>query len=297
MELVSVQFEFEYKARDGQLVSIKPNESYILVSKTNEHWWHVRKDQYTRPFYVPAQYMKELTSHSADSPSVNKLDCVESVTITKPVDTADVTPRKTVTQDASRETYRFSTFGFCDNIPDIKPCETLKGLAETTSSFAPTPDKVKTHDSTGGFSFTSAPLKTGDVQLYSKPHLVPKVRNKQVEPKSSVQGDKAEQPQTPVVDDDNMDFPSPPHSPIYDIIPELIVTAFDTFPEPPDPVTANDISAPRRPSLNQPAEGTPSTEALSLQQVRCHTVLLPVSLFHSSISQQGAQFYHVTCCM
>lgn len=60
MELVSVQYEFEYEAKDGRLVSIKPNESYILLSKTNEHWWHVRKDQHTRPFYVPAQYVREL---------------------------------------------------------------------------------------------------------------------------------------------------------------------------------------------------------------------------------------------
>lgn len=269
-----VQYKFEYKAKDGHLVSIKPNESYILISKTNEHWWHVRKDQHTRPFYVPAQYVKELTSHPGDSPSTNKLDSVESVTITKPVDMADVTPRKTVTrlsaQDASRETYRFSTFGFCDNMPDIKPCETLKGV-QTTSSTAPTSDNVKTHNSTGGFSFTSAPLKTAGLQLNSKPHPVPKISSGQEQSQSSLQCDKAEQPLI-FVDDDNMDFPSPPNTPIYNTIPELIVTEFDTFSELPAPVPPNDISASELEILNQPVEAPPSTDALSLQQVRFHAI-------------------------
>ncbi|TKS89531.1 Rho GTPase-activating protein 27 CIN85-associated multi-domain-containing [Collichthys lucidus] len=89
MELVSVQYDYEYKAKDGRLVSIKPNESYILVSKTNEHWWHVRKDQHTRPFYVPAQYVKELPSLTEDSPGPNKLDSPECVTHSKPAGSID----------------------------------------------------------------------------------------------------------------------------------------------------------------------------------------------------------------
>ncbi|XP_018591895.2 rho GTPase-activating protein 12-like isoform X2 [Scleropages formosus] len=59
-ELVLVQFEYEYRARDGALVSIKPNERFLLLSRTNEHWWHVRRDRSTKPFYVPAKYVKEL---------------------------------------------------------------------------------------------------------------------------------------------------------------------------------------------------------------------------------------------
>lgn len=60
--LVLVQYDFHYTAKDGRLVSIKPNESYILVCKTNEHWWRVRRDQCSRPFYVPAQYVKEMSA-------------------------------------------------------------------------------------------------------------------------------------------------------------------------------------------------------------------------------------------
>uniref|UniRef100_A0A8D0DDM9 SH3 domain-containing protein n=1 Tax=Sander lucioperca TaxID=283035 RepID=A0A8D0DDM9_SANLU len=97
MELVSVQYEFEYTAKDGRLVSIKPNESYILVSKTNEHWWHVRKDQHSRPFYIPAQYVKELLSLTENPPGPNSLKSPECVTNSKPGDMAHITPRKATT--------------------------------------------------------------------------------------------------------------------------------------------------------------------------------------------------------
>ncbi|XP_049614527.1 rho GTPase-activating protein 27 [Syngnathus scovelli] len=61
MEQVSVQHEFEYKTNNGRLVSIKPNETYFLLSRTNEHWWHVcTKQEDTEPFYIPAQYVREL---------------------------------------------------------------------------------------------------------------------------------------------------------------------------------------------------------------------------------------------
>ncbi|KAL4630876.1 rho GTPase-activating protein 27 isoform X1 [Arapaima gigas] len=63
-DLVLVQFEYEYTTRDGGLVSIKPNERFLLVSRTNEHWWHVRRDESTKPFYVPAKYVKELPSEA-----------------------------------------------------------------------------------------------------------------------------------------------------------------------------------------------------------------------------------------
>uniref|UniRef100_A0AAY4DZH3 Rho GTPase-activating protein 27-like n=1 Tax=Denticeps clupeoides TaxID=299321 RepID=A0AAY4DZH3_9TELE len=61
--LVLVEFEYEYKGRDGALVSIKPNERYVLLAKTNDHWWHVRKNEHNKPFYIPAKYVKELPSN------------------------------------------------------------------------------------------------------------------------------------------------------------------------------------------------------------------------------------------
>ncbi|KAG6922465.1 Rho GTPase activating protein 27, partial [Chelydra serpentina] len=57
---VLVEYEFEYVAKDGTLISIKPNERYVLLRRTNDHWWHVKKSKNTRPFYIPAKYVKEL---------------------------------------------------------------------------------------------------------------------------------------------------------------------------------------------------------------------------------------------
>lgn len=74
--LVLVQYDFHYTAKDGRLVSIKPNESYILVCKTNEHWWRVRRDQCSRPFYVPAQYVKEMPNRSASPERGDKVTAV-----------------------------------------------------------------------------------------------------------------------------------------------------------------------------------------------------------------------------
>ncbi|XP_051995588.1 rho GTPase-activating protein 27 isoform X2 [Xyrauchen texanus] len=61
--LILVEFEYEYEGRDGHMVSIKPNERYILLAKTNDHWWQVCKDERAKPFYIPAKYVKELPSN------------------------------------------------------------------------------------------------------------------------------------------------------------------------------------------------------------------------------------------
>ncbi|XP_062263499.1 rho GTPase-activating protein 27 isoform X3 [Platichthys flesus] len=58
--LILVEFEYEYQGRDGVLVSIKPNERYVLLAKTNDHWWQVQRDSSSKPFYIPAKYVKEL---------------------------------------------------------------------------------------------------------------------------------------------------------------------------------------------------------------------------------------------
>lgn len=55
-----MEYEYKYEGRDGVLVSIKPNERYILLSKTNDHWWQVQSNRSSKPFYIPAKYVKEL---------------------------------------------------------------------------------------------------------------------------------------------------------------------------------------------------------------------------------------------
>ncbi|KAM8845205.1 rho GTPase-activating protein 27 isoform 1-T1 [Spinachia spinachia] len=58
--LVLVEFDYEYQGRDGTTVSIKPNERYVLLAKTNNHWWQVQRDRSSKSFYIPAKYVKEL---------------------------------------------------------------------------------------------------------------------------------------------------------------------------------------------------------------------------------------------
>ncbi|XP_068458052.1 rho GTPase-activating protein 27 isoform X2 [Clinocottus analis] len=69
--LVLVEFHYEYQGRDGELVSIKPNERYVLLAKTNDHWWQVQRDRGSKPFYIPAKYVKELPT---DFPSALDFD-------------------------------------------------------------------------------------------------------------------------------------------------------------------------------------------------------------------------------
>ncbi|XP_076844066.1 rho GTPase-activating protein 27 isoform X2 [Brachyhypopomus gauderio] len=59
-QMVLVNFQYEYTTQDGKQVSIKPNERYFLVAKTNDHWWHVCQDENAEPFFIPAEYVTEL---------------------------------------------------------------------------------------------------------------------------------------------------------------------------------------------------------------------------------------------
>ncbi|XP_049602621.1 rho GTPase-activating protein 12 isoform X2 [Syngnathus scovelli] len=56
---IEVEYDYEYKSKD-RLVSIHQGECFMLVQKTNEDWWKVRKEEGSKAFYVPAQYVKEV---------------------------------------------------------------------------------------------------------------------------------------------------------------------------------------------------------------------------------------------
>ncbi|TNN31015.1 Rho GTPase-activating protein 12 [Liparis tanakae] len=56
---VEVEYDYEYKAKD-KMVAIRQGECYLLVKKTNEDWWQVRREAGTKAFYVPAQYVREV---------------------------------------------------------------------------------------------------------------------------------------------------------------------------------------------------------------------------------------------
>ncbi|XP_073901743.1 rho GTPase-activating protein 27 isoform X4 [Castor canadensis] len=57
---VLVEHPFEYTGKDGRRIAIQPNERYRLLRRSTEYWWHVRREPGGRPFYLPAQYVREL---------------------------------------------------------------------------------------------------------------------------------------------------------------------------------------------------------------------------------------------
>ncbi|XP_029004959.1 rho GTPase-activating protein 12b isoform X3 [Betta splendens] len=56
---IEVEYDYDYKVKD-KVVSIRQGECYVLVKKTNEDWWQVRREEGTKAFYVPAQYVREV---------------------------------------------------------------------------------------------------------------------------------------------------------------------------------------------------------------------------------------------
>ncbi|XP_037642853.1 rho GTPase-activating protein 12-like isoform X9 [Sebastes umbrosus] len=56
---IEVEYDYEYTAKD-RLITIQQGECYMLVKKSNEDWWQVRKEEGTKAFYVPAQYVREV---------------------------------------------------------------------------------------------------------------------------------------------------------------------------------------------------------------------------------------------
>ncbi|XP_061776777.1 rho GTPase-activating protein 12-like isoform X3 [Nerophis ophidion] len=55
---IEVEYDYEYKSKD-RIISIHQGECFMLVEKTNEDWWKVRREEGTKAIYVPAQYVRE----------------------------------------------------------------------------------------------------------------------------------------------------------------------------------------------------------------------------------------------
>uniref|UniRef100_A0AAY5K2E1 Rho GTPase activating protein 12a n=1 Tax=Esox lucius TaxID=8010 RepID=A0AAY5K2E1_ESOLU len=56
---IEVEYDYQYKSKERQ-ICIQQGERYMLVKKTNGDWWQVKKDEATKAFYVPAQYVREV---------------------------------------------------------------------------------------------------------------------------------------------------------------------------------------------------------------------------------------------
>ncbi|XP_046881696.1 NACHT, LRR and PYD domains-containing protein 12-like isoform X2 [Hypomesus transpacificus] len=60
--VVLVEFPYQYTDSSGSIISIKPNEQYLLLEKTSARLWLVCKDESSEFFYVPDNYVRELPS-------------------------------------------------------------------------------------------------------------------------------------------------------------------------------------------------------------------------------------------
>ncbi|TSV28428.1 Rho GTPase-activating protein 27 [Bagarius yarrelli] len=145
MGLVLVEFGYEYENQDGCMVSIKPNERYTLLAKTNDHWWHVRKDESTKPFYIPAKYVKELPS-SFPSP-LDFVDIPAPKPTPTPLTVSDVTEKTKINEVTIRTRSpknhrktenRMSTFGVPLDIQE-PPSYMYGGSVDPIISLHPVP--------------------------------------------------------------------------------------------------------------------------------------------------------------
>ncbi|MBN3288779.1 RHG27 protein, partial [Polyodon spathula] len=160
---VLVEYEFAYTARDGSLITIKPNERYILLSRTNDNWWHVRKDENTKAFYIPAKYVKELPSkipsvldlHTSSVDPDSKKDPSFDLLSDKPTD-ARVQLRSNL--NYKKHECRLSTFGVPVEIHDsvYKPT-----ASESLIALKPIPAELN----------TSPCLKDTSPQAVNQKHL------------------------------------------------------------------------------------------------------------------------------
>uniref|UniRef100_A0A8C5FMT5 Uncharacterized protein n=1 Tax=Gadus morhua TaxID=8049 RepID=A0A8C5FMT5_GADMO len=56
---IEVEYDYEYKSKE-RLVNIQQGDCFLLVKKTNEDWWQVKREEGSKAFYVPAQYVREV---------------------------------------------------------------------------------------------------------------------------------------------------------------------------------------------------------------------------------------------
>lgn len=128
---VLVNFQYEYTTREGKQVSIKPNERYILVTKTNDHWWHVRKDEATKPFFIPAQYVTVLSPENETTQLPSEQDEKDTAKSLSPVPLElDIIDQKSIKTAIEKDEHRISKFVIpfenqqweAQAEPELEPC-------------------------------------------------------------------------------------------------------------------------------------------------------------------------------
>ncbi|XP_027135017.1 rho GTPase-activating protein 15 isoform X1 [Larimichthys crocea] len=69
--VLEAQYDYNYRGADGRQVCIREGERFILLKKTNNDWWQVRRigaASKTKPLYVPATYVTEVPIVPMPSP-------------------------------------------------------------------------------------------------------------------------------------------------------------------------------------------------------------------------------------
>lgn len=64
---VEALYAYSYDAADGRRITFDAGDKFTLLCKANDDWWHVRRNNDEKPMYVPANYVRELTSKEEDS--------------------------------------------------------------------------------------------------------------------------------------------------------------------------------------------------------------------------------------
>ncbi|KAI4884517.1 hypothetical protein NFI96_020486 [Prochilodus magdalenae] len=210
-QVVEVNFMFEYIARDGSQVSIKPNERYILVAKTNDHWWHVRKDETTKPFFIPAQYVTvlppEISWTFPEPPDEEGLDPPKPFSEMEPANTKqslEVTIRDpmSIKRDSEKDGHRISTFIIPQDLFDLGLVE--PDALETKALPEPEPCRLikdTTQEDVIDGGTPSSPLPDEDECPYAvSPPECFTVRPLSKEPEPGSASSEARSPRSPVVE-------------------------------------------------------------------------------------------------
>nr|XP_033791946.1 rho GTPase-activating protein 9 isoform X2 [Geotrypetes seraphini] len=61
-------YDYQYKAMDGRIIVIKEGDFFVLLRKSNEDWWQVRRlgdVKKAKPMYIPAAYVTEVSGSPA----------------------------------------------------------------------------------------------------------------------------------------------------------------------------------------------------------------------------------------
>lgn len=65
-----VLYDFRYMWKDNREISVKKGEKLLLLEKTNKDWWQVVRPSERKSFFVPAQYVEELSKKKPETEHV-----------------------------------------------------------------------------------------------------------------------------------------------------------------------------------------------------------------------------------